>query len=71
MLLLRRERVFARAAPGPGDGGTVLTLASLTRGSGENGPRFAALTDDLGAELDKRPGARTRAPEPEGPPRDS
>ena len=47
MLLLRRERVFARVAARPGDGGTVLTLASLTRGSGENGPRFAALSDDL------------------------
>ena len=29
MLLLRRERVFARVAARPGDGGTVLTLASL------------------------------------------
>jgi cytochrome c biogenesis protein len=71
MLLLRRERVFARVATrdtsGPADGGTVLTLASLTRGSGENAPRFAALTDDLGAAL----AARTRAPEPEDPPRDS
>jgi cytochrome c biogenesis protein len=71
MLLLRRERVFARVATrdtsGPDDGGTVLTLASLTRGSGENAPRFAALTDDLGAAL----AARTRAPEPEDPPRDS
>jgi cytochrome c biogenesis protein len=71
MLLLRRERVFARVATrdtsGPDDGGTVLTLASLTRGSGENAPRFAALTDDLGAALV----ARTRAPEPEDPPRDS
>ena len=47
MLLLRRERVFARVAARPGGGGTVLTLASLTRGSGENGPRFAALSDDL------------------------
>jgi cytochrome c biogenesis protein len=71
MLLLRRERVFARVATrdtnGPDDGGTVLTLASLTRGSGENAPRFAALTDDLGAAL----AARTRAPQPEDPPRDS
>jgi cytochrome c biogenesis protein len=71
MLLLRRERIFARVSThdlaGPGDGGTVLTLASLTRGSGENAPRFAALTDDLGAAL----AARTRAPEPEDPPRDS
>ncbi len=67
MLLLRRERVFARVAADPRDGGTVLTLASLTRGSGENAPRFAALSDDLRAAL----GARTRAPEPEEFPRDS
>ena len=59
MLLLRRERVFARVSPRPGDGGTVLTLASLTRGSGENGPRFAALSDDLAGAL----AART----PDGP----
>ncbi|MGZ4544412.1 MAG: cytochrome c biogenesis protein ResB [Blastococcus sp.] len=65
MLLLRRERVFARAAPAPGGGGTVLTVATLTRGSGESGPRFAALTDDLDAAL----GAR--ASKPEVPPRDS
>ena len=65
MLLLRRERVFARVTSDPGSGGTVLTLASLTRGSGENGPRFAALTDDLRAAL------AARAPEPGGPPRDS
>ena len=65
MLLLRRERVFARVTPDARDGGTVLTLASLTRGSGESAPRFAALTDDLGAALG------TRAPEPEDPPRDS
>jgi cytochrome c biogenesis protein len=55
MLLVRRERVFARAAAAPGGGGTVLTVASLMRGSGESGPRFAALADDLGAVL----GART------------
>jgi cytochrome c biogenesis protein len=65
MLLLRRERVFARVAAAPGGGGTVLTLASLTRGSGENGPRFAALTDDLRTAL------AARAPEPGGLPRDS
>jgi cytochrome c biogenesis protein len=65
MLLLRRERVFARAAVDPRGGGTVLVLAALTRGSGENAPRFAALTDDLGAALR----ARTEAPEPEDPPR--
>jgi cytochrome c biogenesis protein len=66
MLLLRRERVFARVAADPGDGGTVLTLASLTRGSGESAPRFAALTDDLRAAL----AART-APRTEDSPRDS
>ena len=49
LLLLRRERVFARV--GNRDGGTVLTLASLTRGSGESAPRFAALTDDLEGAL--------------------
>jgi cytochrome c biogenesis protein len=66
-LLLRRQRVFARAAAAPAEGGTVLTLASLTRGSAENAPRFTSLTDDLGAAL----GAHTRVPEPEDPPRDS
>jgi cytochrome c biogenesis protein len=66
MLLLRRERVFARVPAAPGDGGTVLTLASLTRGSGENAPRFAALTDDLRSALAER----ARAPEPEETPRD-
>jgi cytochrome c biogenesis protein len=65
MLLLRRERVFARVAAVPRDGGTVLSLASLTRGSGESAPRFAALTADLGAAL------RARASEPEDPSRDS
>ncbi|MBN1095816.1 cytochrome c biogenesis protein ResB [Blastococcus sp. TML/C7B] len=66
LLLLRRERAFARPAPDPAGGGTVLTLASLTRGSGESAPRFAALTDDLRAAL----AART-APQPEVSPRDS
>ena len=66
MLLLRRERVFARVTSRSADGGTVLTLASLSRGSGENTPRFAALTDDLGAAL----AART-TPATGGPPRDS
>jgi cytochrome c biogenesis protein len=66
LLLLRRERVFARAAPARDGGGTVLTLASLTRGSGESAPRFAALTDDLRAAL----AART-SPLPEVSPRDS
>jgi cytochrome c biogenesis protein len=64
MLLLRRERVFARVAPDAGGGGTVLTAATLTRGGGESGPRFAALSDDLGAAL----GAR--ASKPEDSPRD-
>jgi cytochrome c biogenesis protein len=66
MLLLRRERVFARVAARPDGGGTVLTLASLTRGSGENGPRLAALSDDLAHVL----AARTPA-DPEVPTRDS
>jgi cytochrome c biogenesis protein len=66
MLLMRRERVFARVRAAPGDGGSVLTLASLTRGSGENAPRFAALTDDLRSALAER----ARAPEPEETPRD-
>jgi cytochrome c biogenesis protein len=65
MLLLRRERVFARVAGGARGGGTVLTLASLTRGSGENAPRFAALTDDLRTALAER----ARASEPEDSPR--
>ncbi|RBY93060.1 cytochrome c biogenesis protein ResB [Blastococcus sp. TF02A-30] len=71
LLLLRRERVFARVAPAPTGGGTVLTLASLTRGSGESGPRFQALSDELSAALAARAAARTRAPQPEVPPRDS
>ncbi|UOY00980.1 cytochrome c biogenesis protein ResB [Blastococcus sp. PRF04-17] len=71
MLLLRRERVFARAEAAPGGGGTVLTLASLTRGSGENAPRFAALTDDLAGQLDEALTERARGPEPEDSPRDS
>jgi len=60
MLLVRRERFFARAAAGPDGGGTVLSLASLTRGGGDSGPRFDALTGDLRAALDARapaPGA--------------
>jgi cytochrome c biogenesis protein len=58
MLLLRRERVFARVGADPDGGGTVLTLASLTRGSGESAPRFAALKDDLGDALADRAPAR-------------
>jgi cytochrome c biogenesis protein len=67
MLLLRRERVFARVAADPDGGGTVLTLASLTRGSGESAPRFAELTDDLGDALADRAPRST----PEDRPRDS
>jgi cytochrome c biogenesis protein len=54
MLLVRRERVFARVAGGGDDGGTVLTLASLVRGGGDGASRFAALSDDLGAVLGVR-----------------
>ena len=54
MLLVRRERVFARVVPGPDGGGTVLSIGSLTRGSADTGPRFTALTDDVGAALATR-----------------
>jgi cytochrome c biogenesis protein len=54
MLLVRRERVFARLGPGPDGGGTVLSIGSLTRGSADTGPRFTALTDDVRAALDAR-----------------
>ena len=68
MLLLRRERFFARVSPAPGGGGTVLTVASLTRGSGESAPRFAALTGELRDELDDAaPDYRAR-PGTGGPP---
>ena len=75
MLLLRRERVFARATAAPGGGGTVLTVGSLTRGGGEGGERFAGLADELRAALSARApasppadrrGSRTRR----SPPRD-
>ncbi|MBM7806060.1 cytochrome c biogenesis protein [Geodermatophilus bullaregiensis] len=64
MLLLRRERVFARATAPSGDGGTVLGVGVLTRGSGDGAPRFAALADDLRAALAAR--ATTRVPPPGG-----
>jgi cytochrome c biogenesis protein len=64
MLLLNRQRVFARVTDGGGTGGTVLTLASLSRGGGDNAPRFAALSEELGAALS----ARTGAPQSEGTP---
>jgi cytochrome c biogenesis protein len=57
MLLLRRERVFLRAAPA-GDGGTVLDVGALTRGSGDGAPRFATLSDELRAVLTARATAR-------------
>jgi len=60
-LLVRRERVFARVRAADDGGGTVLTIASLLRGSGESGPRFAALSHDLGAVLaDRSDETRTR-----------
>jgi cytochrome c biogenesis protein len=68
MLLLRRERFFARAEPGSDGGGTVLTTALLTRGSGDSAARFAELTDDLRAALAERsPSTQT----PESTPRDT
>jgi cytochrome c biogenesis protein len=73
MLLLRRERVFARAAPAPTGGGTVLTVGSLTRGGGESGERFAELADELRAALAARvhasptPPAGGALPDPEVP----
>jgi cytochrome c biogenesis protein len=62
MLLLRRERFFARVEPAPGGGGSVLTVAALTRGSGETAPRFAALTDELRDALDDRASSGTGGP---------
>jgi cytochrome c biogenesis protein len=68
MLLVRRERVFARVGPAPGAGGTVLSIGSLTRGSADTGPRFATLTDDVRAALDARAAAATPLQE-EAPPK--
>ncbi len=68
MLLLRRERVFARVGPAAGSGGTVLTVGSLTRGGGEGGERFTALTDDLRAALAARVPARPTPPAGGAPP---
>jgi cytochrome c biogenesis protein len=65
MLLLRRERVFARAEPSSDGGGTVLATALLTRGSGDSAARFAALTDDLRAALAERPSPSKTGPHPE------
>ena len=74
MLLLRRERVFARAEPASDGGRTVLATALLTRGSGDSASRFAALTDELRTALAER-SARSAPtgpdPEPESTPRDT
>jgi cytochrome c biogenesis protein len=71
MLLVRRERVFVRARPAPGGGGTVLTIGSLTRGSTDTGTRFAALTGQLATALaartDRTPGPTPATPSPDGP----
>ena len=66
MLLVRRERVFARARPDSESGGTVLTIGSLTRGSADTGPRFAALTDQVRTALTARTD-RTSRPTPAPP----
>jgi cytochrome c biogenesis protein len=60
MLLLRRERFFARVGPAAEGGGTVLTVASLTRGSGESGPRFTDLIDELREALASRDAGAAR-----------
>jgi cytochrome c biogenesis protein len=76
LLLLRRERFFARVGPAPEGGGTVLSVGSLTRGGGESATSFAELTGRLRAALDERspspsaPSSGGAAPEPEVPPRD-
>jgi cytochrome c biogenesis protein len=76
LLLLRRERFFARVGPVPDGGGTVLSVGSLTRGGGESATSFAELTGRLQAALDERaptssaPPSGGVAPEPEVPPRD-
>jgi cytochrome c biogenesis protein len=78
MLLVRRERVFARVGPAPDGGGTVLSIGSLTRGSADTGPRFTALTEKVRTALSARvdhtaepdaaaPSDRGRAPEKEIP----
>ena len=69
LLLLRRERFFVRAEPA-GDGGTVLTTALLTRGSGDAAPRAAELSADLHRALDEAPGAARTTGTGE-PPRDT
>ena len=78
MLLVRRERVFARVSPAPDGGGSVLSIGSLTRGSADTGPRFTALIDQIRTALAARPHHPPdagpalppdgRAPEKEAPP---
>jgi cytochrome c biogenesis protein len=67
MLLVRRERVFARVGPASDGGGTVLSIGSLTRGSADTGPRFTALTDVVRTSLAARSAAAPPLPE-EAPP---
>jgi cytochrome c biogenesis protein len=67
MLLVRRERVFARVGPAAEGGGTVLSIGSLTRGSADTGPRFTALTDDVRAALAARAAASPTSDEEEKP----
>jgi cytochrome c biogenesis protein len=62
MLLVRRERVFARVGPASSGGGTVLSIGSLTRGSADTGPRFTALTDQVQTALAARAGPSPAAP---------
>jgi cytochrome c biogenesis protein len=62
MLLLRRERVFARVDADADGGGSVLTVGSLTRGGGDSSERFTALADDLRAALAARVPARPTPP---------
>jgi cytochrome c biogenesis protein len=66
MLLVRRERVFARVGPGADGGGTVLSIGSLTRGSADTGLRFTALTDQLRTALAAR-ADRSSAPDAAAP----
>jgi cytochrome c biogenesis protein len=61
MLLVRRERVFARVEPRPDGGGSVLSIGSLTRGSADTGPRFTALTEAVQAALAARSTAAAAA----------
>ena len=67
MLLVRRERVFARVDPAADGGGTVLSIGSLTRGSADTGPRFTALVDTVRTALAARSPAAPSASE-EAPP---